>query len=142
MLERALSSMDIETEFAISELIAILNGHLTAHRDDYRKAMIVYQKDIQKSLKDSAKAASKLSVAEDVSADEFLKPFLESTMAVSRLTKPVNQTKMYEGIIDLLEKSTKDTVVLSFGEAHKIIHDEWDWAVTAKFANAMYSSRI
>lgn len=130
-------TLDISSGYYVSLLVASLEANKAAHIEDYKKAVEVYNRDVQTKLKLIAKMARKT-----ITNPEMQKNLIKVYGDYCRLSMPVNASKTYDTYISLMSQTSSDTVVLSIQDANAIINDEWDWAIAAKNTNSSYSSRF
>jgi len=107
-----------------SELIAKIRENKEKHKADYLEAEAAYRAEAKKQLAEQKKRLDKGEL--DIRI---------------QLTTPVNRETEYDKIIQTFEWEIKDEVELSQGEFNEYVLDEYDWAVAARFSNAMYKGK-
>ncbi len=128
-------ALDIKTKYKTSFLIDKLKEHRDNHIKDYAKAKEVYQEDLKSALKELYQKSLE-------SMETFdLNSIKDSYAKVHNIVKPVDARKSYEQYISLLFNSADEIIELDISDANSIINDEWDWAITAKMTNSLYSNR-
>ena len=95
------------------------------HRDLFLEAQKGYRKAVIKEL------------------DEMLKDARDgSPIRVQvQLVEPQDHTDDYDRIIDMLEMSTDEKIVLNSREFENYVRDSWDWTAFAAMTNSSYTSQ-
>ena len=120
---------DIKSKYNVADIISKLESFLEAHKEDYKKAVEVYQKDMTSKLKELNKLAYK---------GEFGKIQIQQNLG---LITPVNCESSYNKIITVFKAMKETEIELSFDDANHVFNDSWDFISTAKTTNSFYSSR-
>jgi hypothetical protein len=93
------------------ELLGIVKSNRDAHRDMFEKAMAGYRKqaiaELDRAITD-AKAGRKI------------------TRYLS-LVEPIDQTKDYDRVIEMLRMSVDEEVELTSTEFAQYVQDDWSW---------------
>jgi hypothetical protein len=126
---------NIKVEYTPLTLINALEANKRAHVLEYGKAVEVYESDLAAAFNEAVRLAS------EARATKSVEPLYAATAGINKLTKPVNNEKLYDQYITMFKNTASKIVVLSLTEANAIVNDEWDWAVAAKVLNSGYSSR-
>lgn len=108
-------------------------------RRDYVLATLRTNRDKHKQIVDEAKAGY-IEKAKDVLMRRFeqLKAG-KITNLIFLLRVPVDQTKVYDTAIRMLEFHQNDTLELDGGQVRNLIQDEWDWTDSFYMTNSAYS---
>ena len=130
-------TLNIKAKYPIELILQHLNKNLIDHKEDYKKAVSVYNSDVITALTNIGKSVKKAINNEDLNHEDVNSKYY----TLSQIVKPVNAEKMYEEYISLFEASSDRHVELTFEDANAIINDSWDWAIVAKITNSSYSSR-
>jgi hypothetical protein len=103
------------------ELIEKIKANKEQHIIDYNQALIDYKEEALKQLKALTKKAT------DGATDLRL-----------NLIQPINNSEAYDKLILMFTMEVEEIVELDSREFNQYIHDETDFAVSAKFANSSY----
>jgi hypothetical protein len=117
----------------------ILNSmRIIAKRDDVL-ATLRTNRDTHKKIVDEAKAGY-IEKAKEVLMKRFdqLKAG-KITNLVFQLRVPVDQTKVYDTAIRMLELHQNETLELDAGQVRNLMQDEWDWTDSFYSTNSAYS---
>ena len=129
--------LDVDSKFEVSFLIEKLKENLKDHKESFKLATEIYNKEIIEGLK----ALSLLSGRQ--SKTEYDKvTLLRAYNDIANKSKPVDETKKYEQYISIFGSTTEKSIVLNINDANSIINDSWDWAIQAKTSNMFYTSKI
>lgn len=129
--------LDIETEYATNFLVEKLKENKKLHQEEFIKATEEYLKVRKEKAEKLASVATEvMNDPKGNNGDKVFKAF----QSLNGLLSPVDATEMYDQYISLFEKSSSSTIKLSLSDANAIIHDKWDWAVSAKLTNTSYFS--
>lgn len=128
--------LDIDAQYSVDYLVRTLQTNRANHVEEYQKAVVIYNDDVEKSLEKLKKTVT-LRLNGKADDEQVTKVYHEWAI----IKKPVDATKMYDQYIGLLQQSASREIKLSMRDANAIINDEWDWAQNAKFVNSVYSSR-
>lgn len=120
------SLSNIKGKYMRTELINKLKIHRQNHVAEYDTALIKYREEVLKQV------IKMLEVAETQNFNEFNERVT--------LSAPINVEEEYTKLITVFEYMTDEFVELEFDEATKLLTDTWDWAISAKMTNMMYSA--
>jgi hypothetical protein len=120
------SLSNIKGKYKRATLIAKLKEHRKNHVEEYKIAVVEYRRAVLEQVH------KMLHVAE---TQDF-------TVFSERVTlqAPVNVEEGYSKLIAVFEHMTDSVIELEFDEATKLLTDTWDWAVSAKMTNMLYST--
>jgi hypothetical protein len=104
------------------ELIEKIKLNKKYHLVDYEDAVEAYKKEAEKQL------LKQLADLQEGSLDIKL-----------NLTKPINSEDEYDKLILMFEMEVEEVVQLSLQEFNQYIHDETEFARSAKFSNSFYT---
>ena len=127
--------LDIQTKFKTVFIVQKLKEHSSNHIKDYEKAMDVYRADMKQAI-------TTLSQICEYATDKDMESIKKGYYNLTSIIPPIDQSEMYNSYISLFESSADEEITISMVDANCIINDSWDWAVSAKTTNAMYSSRF
>lgn len=120
------SLSNIKGKYRRAELIEKLIAFRDAHIAEYAIAIVIYREEVLKQVQ------KMLAVAEK----QDFKHYNERVA----LTAPVDVADAYTKAITIFQHMTDDIIELEFDEAAKLLTDTWDWAVSAKATNMLYSA--
>lgn len=106
-----------------SELISILKGNMSAHREAFEEAYDEYGKAVIRNLENTLKAAKEKSPQE--------------VKLTFNLVCPQDHTEDYERALHMLELEVNDTVRLDEREFAELVQDDWGWK--GQFAASYFS---
>ena len=104
------------------DLIQAIEKNRLQHISDYKLAVEAYKEEAKKQL------LQQTANLQEGSLDIKL-----------NLTKPVDNTSEYDKLILMFEMEVHDVVELSLQEFNQYIHDETEFARSAKFSNSFYT---
>ena len=110
-----------------ADLVAALEHNKAAHREEYEKALGTWFEKLGNTLAELLTAAE----AREVDRD-YADP-------IWRLTKPVDNTELYDKYIGMFTMATDETIEISSEDYGCVVDDNWDWAVSAKATNSSYA---
>jgi hypothetical protein len=119
-------TVNFKAKYSKDAILKSLASNLEAHRAEYVSALEVYTAKKTKLIREFVKAFK---------AD----PKTEAH-AVNNLRPPVNAASNYERVIKLFTAAEDQTIELDSEEADAVFNDQWDFAVSAKLSNSIYSS--
>jgi hypothetical protein len=108
-----------------SELLTTLRKNRTEHREVFEEALEGYRKMAMAALEERIADAKKTKQI-DLSF---------------RLVQPVDQTKVYDRIIKMLEMSVDDEIELTQTEFANYVMDDWNWSGQFYASNSTYSPK-
>lgn len=103
-----------DLKYPKEQLLEKLKANREKHAADFKAAMKEYYKATQAACK---QVLDMLESGEEVNHAQVLK----------NLTRPVDQTKHYDRIIEMLSFTSVDQIELSQEVFTQIVLDEWDW---------------
>ena len=119
--------LDIKIKATIGSLIGSLEANKAAHIADYKVAREIYFIDLRTELEDMRKDACE----ENFRADQF----------GLNLRPPRNEAEKYDKYINMLNLSTESIIEIGVDEYERFVEDKWDWAISARNLNSIYSSK-
>ena len=124
---------NIETEVKVSTLIEALTKFKTEHVADYAVALDGYNKAFEEKKKEYVK---KLKNA--TSTDKVL-IYVPQNLG---LTKPINNSAMYDQFINAFAAVSTETLTLDINELDTIVNNSWDWVGTANNSMSFYNAKF
>lgn len=107
-----------------SQLIEQLKENKVKHIKQFEEAVIAYKEEALKQLNQQIKEVTEGSLG-----------------ARLNLVTPINNAPEYDKVISMFDWEINEDVELEQSEFNEFVLDEFDFAVTAKYANTMYSLR-
>lgn len=117
-----------DLKYPKEQLLEKLKANREKHAADFKAAMKEYYKATQAACK---RVLDMLESGKEVNHAQVLK----------NLTRPVDQTKHYDRIIEMLSFTSVDQIELSQEVFTQIVLDEWDWKSSyeaTKLSNSSY----
>lgn len=117
-----------DLKYPKEQLLEKLKANREKHAADFKAAMKEYYKATQAACK---QVLDMLESGKEVNHAQVLK----------NLTHPVDQTKHYDRIIEMLSFTSVDQIELSQEVFTQIVLDEWDWKSSyeaTKLSNSSY----
>jgi len=117
-----------DLKYPKEQLLEKLKANREKHAADFKAAMKEYYKATQAACK---QVLDMLESGKEVNHAQVLK----------NLTRPVDQTKHYDRIIEMLSFTSVDQIELSQEVFTQIVLDEWDWKSSyeaTKLSNSSY----
>ncbi len=106
------------------KLIEQIRKNKENHIVEYDKAVVAYKEEALRQLNEQIKKVEE-----------------GSLIASLNLVTPINNAENYDKIIEMFEWEVDDVVSLEQQEFNEFVQDETEFAVQAKFSNAMYTLR-
>lgn len=112
-----------KAQISRTALIEAIKKNMTEHVKIFEEAVVGYRKMITEVLEKKLAAAK-----EGKRVSHYI-----------NLRQPVNHTKDYERVLQMLEMSTEEKIVINEAEFAMYVRDEWDWKHTFLASNSTYS---
>jgi hypothetical protein len=108
-----------------AKLIEQIKLNKENHIKEYEKAVVAYKEEALFQLANQVKSVEEGS--------------LEAKL---NLVTPINNAVNYDKIIEMFEWEVNEVVELEQQEFNEYVQDETEFAMNARFSNAMYSKRL
>lgn len=123
-----LNHMELKIKVCKEDVPSALKSNKEEHISDYKKAIEVYFRDIQKKLSEFSKDAY-----ENVKRSDNYQ---------INIRIPADQSEEYDKVIFMSERAVENEFELSMSDYSAIFEDEWSWSAAARALNSTYSSRF
>ena len=114
----------IKLKFKVAELIDILKKNWKQHALDYTEAMVEFNTEYYKRLKDMMELADKNEFNQHVDVPQ-----------------PVSYEKDYKRAVDMLELSCDEIIELDEATYDKLVNDNWSWKSHFDANTTMYLAK-
>ena len=106
----------------VSELMLKVVENRNNHKNTFEKALKGYRTEVIKELEISL---------EDARTGRKIKRYIS-------LEEPINQTKDYDRVIEMLKMTTDEIVELTSQEFSQYVLDQWSWSEAVGMTNSRY----
>ena len=108
------------------QLLERVKANCAKHREVFEKALANYREFVIEELE---------SMIDDARSNKPIR-------TIVNLQAPVDHTKDYERVIDMLEMSVNEVIELDEEHFAMYVRDEWHWSQTVAHLNTSYANKM
>lgn len=131
-----MASSSISMSFSKSQVIETLKKNRTEHEKIYLEAVEGYRKAFEEAME---KMATRLTdLRWELEEKKLPEPRLDNG-PLNKLKVPKNSLKEYDTVLEMLELTEDNTIVLDQDQYNCYMKDNWYWMKDFLITNSMYS---
>jgi hypothetical protein len=132
----AMASSSISMSFRKAEVIETLKKNRAEHEEIYNEAVEGYREKFIEALNETIKMVEEK--RNELREKRLPSSYLESP--INRLRSPSNSLKEYDTVLEMLELTPDETIVLDQDQYNCYMKDNWYWMKEFLTTNSAYSA--